>query len=360
MRENNALKLQILRSLLRLRTAPRSQLAELCQVSAAAVSTASRDLIARGLLLEGDKIPVKRGAPQIALSLNASAGHALGLHVATRRIAASLLNAAGDELSTVERTGNFRDLDTARAALRQAKQDVLERAGAQAQGPLLGAGLALPTRFRKGGLDHAPEIASWARPDLPALFAADLGCETFIENDANAAAMGEFCRGNAEGHDDFAYLYLTEGLGCGIVLNNRLHRGWLGNAGEIGTLAEFDDIRPTFRDLATFCASHAGPDGRLPEDWARYLAARPDILEAWLDRVAPGARRLILILGAVLAPTAIFLGGDLPLAAREGLRQRLLSPEAPGQGRGTPPVIALPRVDVKNPAAFGAAAMMLY
>ncbi|TQS73465.1 ROK family protein [Rhodobacteraceae bacterium] len=360
MSEKITLKLQILRYLLRLRTAPRSQLAELCQVSAAAVSTASRDLIARGLLLEGEKIPVKRGAPQIALSLNPKAGHALGLHVATHRITASLLNAAGDELDTMEITGHFRDLDAARAALRHVREWTLTDAGRHAKGPLLGAGLALPTRFRSGGLDHAPEIESWARADLPALFEKDLGCHTFIENDGNAAAMGELCCGNAAGHADFAYLYLTEGLGCGIVLNNQLHRGRLGNAGEIGTLPAFSDVRPTFRDLAKFCAAHNAPSGRCAGEWAQYLTSHPEIVQAWLARVGPGARALTLILGTVLAPDAIFLGGDLPLKAREALRAHLLAADAQDPPRIPAPRLELPMITARSAAAFGAATMVLY
>jgi predicted NBD/HSP70 family sugar kinase len=60
-----------------------------------------------------------------------------------------------------------------------------------------------------------------------------LGVPVTVENDVSLAAVGEQWRGIAEGVDDFAFLSVGTGLGCGLVLRGELHRGHHGAAGEV-------------------------------------------------------------------------------------------------------------------------------
>jgi glucokinase len=55
-----------------------------------------------------------------------------------------------------------------------------------------------------------------------------------IENDANAAAWGEFVHGAGAGYQDMVMVTLGTGLGGGIISYGRLFRGRFGMAGEIG------------------------------------------------------------------------------------------------------------------------------
>lgn len=57
-----------------------------------------------------------------------------------------------------------------------------------------------------------------------------------VENDVNIAALGEQWQGLGSGHRNFAVLALGTGLGMGLVVNGRLHRGARGFAGEIAYL----------------------------------------------------------------------------------------------------------------------------
>src|SRR3954468_22035455 len=60
-----------------------------------------------------------------------------------------------------------------------------------------------------------------------------LGVPVTVENDVSLAAVGEQWRGIAEGVDDFAFLSVGTGLGCGLVLGGALHRGFHGAAGGV-------------------------------------------------------------------------------------------------------------------------------
>jgi glucokinase len=79
-------------------------------------------------------------------------------------------------------------------------------------------------------------------PNLPALddfglattLANELKLPAILENDANAAAVGELWQGAGRGHDTLLCVTLGTGVGGGIILNRKLWRGVDGSAGEIG------------------------------------------------------------------------------------------------------------------------------
>lgn len=60
------------------------------------------------------------------------------------------------------------------------------------------------------------------------------GIKTFIDNDANAAALGELLFGAGKGVENLIYITVSTGIGGGIIINKKLYRGKTGNAGELG------------------------------------------------------------------------------------------------------------------------------
>ncbi len=58
----------------------------------------------------------------------------------------------------------------------------------------------------------------------------------FVENDANAAAWGEYKKGAARGYKDIIVITLGTGVGGGIIINRKLLRGKSGKAGEVGSI----------------------------------------------------------------------------------------------------------------------------
>ncbi len=81
----------------------------------------------------------------------------------------------------------------------------------------------------------APNIA-WRNEDLRAEIEARVHLPVVVENDANAAAWGEFAFGAAADVDDMLMITVGTGVGGGLVLNGELYRGAFGAAAEIGHL----------------------------------------------------------------------------------------------------------------------------
>ena len=69
---------------------------------------------------------------------------------------------------------------------------------------------------------------------VKALIEKRTGIPTFVENDVNAAAMGEAKFGSAKGQKDFICLTYGTGIGGAIYLNDKLYKGEGSSAGEIG------------------------------------------------------------------------------------------------------------------------------
>ena len=81
---------------------------------------------------------------------------------------------------------------------------------------------------------QAPNLPSLINFELKAELQRRLGWPVFLENDANAAAVGEMWLGAARGCKDVVSVTLGTGVGGGVILNGKLWRGSHGSAGEIG------------------------------------------------------------------------------------------------------------------------------
>ena len=83
----------------------------------------------------------------------------------------------------------------------------------------------------------APHTPLYEKPGLISLLRSKLPVPLIIENDANCLALAEFF---AQCHGRFSMVMaviLGTGMGAGLILGNRLHRGPNGNAGEIGHIS---------------------------------------------------------------------------------------------------------------------------
>ncbi|PFG74118.1 ROK family protein [Tepidiforma thermophila] len=86
----------------------------------------------------------------------------------------------------------------------------------------------------EGKVIFAPNIAGFRNVVLTTPVAQRLGIPAYIENDASAAALGEYRFGAGRGTRHLLHATLGTGIGGGIVIDGRLYRGAQGLAGEIG------------------------------------------------------------------------------------------------------------------------------
>jgi glucokinase len=123
----------------------------------------------------------------------------------------------------------------------------LQRSSAVRKGlTVTGVGVGAPgvIQMDKGIVVKSPNFPDWNNLPLKEELEKALRVPVFIENDANAAALGEQWRGAGRGINSMILLTLGTGVGGGIVLNNLIWQGADGMAGEIGHMTVIPEGRP--------------------------------------------------------------------------------------------------------------------
>lgn len=103
------------------------------------------------------------------------------------------------------------------------------------KGQILGVGIGAPgfIEVEKGIVFEAVNIG-WEYFPLKNEMEKAIGIPTYIDNDANVAALGEMWQGAAKGAKNIICVTLGTGVGCGIIVQGEIMHGHSGMAGEIG------------------------------------------------------------------------------------------------------------------------------
>jgi len=88
--------------------------------------------------------------------------------------------------------------------------------------------------IEKGLVTLSPNLPGWRDIPLRDMVGEKYGVNTFLINDASAAALGEHYFGAGKGINNLVMLTVGTGIGGGIIINGKLYSGPSGSAGEIG------------------------------------------------------------------------------------------------------------------------------
>ena len=104
-------------------------------------------------------------------------------------------------------------------------------------------GIAIPGLFDpyEGIIITAPNIPEWAGVPITGMIQDEIGAPTYMGNDANLAALGEWGFGAGKGHHDLIYLTVSTGIGGGIISNDQLLVGHRGLGAELGHVTILPD-----------------------------------------------------------------------------------------------------------------------
>lgn len=158
-------------------------------------------------------------------------------------------------------------------AVEDAIADVVRTLASRHDVTAVGVGAAGYVDARRATVLFAPNIA-WRDEDLKAELERRLDLPVVIENDANAAAWGEFAFGAGEDVDDLLMVTVGTGVGGGVVTNGSLYRGGFGVAAEIGHLRVVPGGRPC--GCGNFGCLEQYASGRALVRNAREQAHRPE------------------------------------------------------------------------------------
>ena len=215
----------------------RAQLARSTGISRTTVSNLVKDLIESGHVVETNDrgTPHKGGSgrPPVLVTLATPTGAVAGVDVGHRHVRVAVADRTGQVLA--EETSSFDVDDHGERTLAQAATMVGELLRRSGHEQLHGVGMCVPAPIDRRSARISSGILPGWRDLVPTeVLERELGVPVTADNDANLGALAELHHGAARGVVDLVYLKIASGLGAGIVLGGRLHRGTSGIAGEIG------------------------------------------------------------------------------------------------------------------------------
>ena len=205
-------------------------------------------------------------------------------------------------------------------ALVEAVRRLVEQTGRPSEA-LRAVGVAVPgyVDADAGRVIRAGNLAGWLDLPLRALLERALDMPAYVDNDASMAALGEKWRGAAKQMNNFVFLAFGTGVGAGIVVNGRLHRGYHHAAGEVGNFLmsrrALGKERHGHGDLELRVGGPAIED--LTEEAGESLklkglfrgAAADRKLRRLAERTADYVAMAVVNITALLDPEAIVFGG---------------------------------------------------
>jgi glucokinase len=156
-------------------------------------------------------------------------GLTVGIDVGGTKIAGGVVDEQGNILNTARRESPATDTE----AIEREIQDLVHELRGNHDIEAVGVGAAGFVDVRRSIVLFAPNLA-WRDEPLRDHLEKRIGLPVIVENDANAAAWGEFAFGAGEDVEDGLLVTIGTGVGGGIVLNGELHRGAFGVSAEIG------------------------------------------------------------------------------------------------------------------------------
>lgn len=214
----------------------RPELARVGDLNVAVVSRTIEHLISEGLVREIGTGPSTGGRRPTLLGLVPEARCAIGVNVGTRTLTAVATDLHGSvkrrkKAPSVMSLGPEALMDQVEKVVEEVLTDL-----PPGLGEVLGIGFGLPAPVL-GALEAGfspPSYPDWGELKVGERAEKRFGLPVLLDNDANAAAIGEHLYGAGRGVRDMFYLIAHRGVGGAAIVNNGLHRGAHGGAGEIG------------------------------------------------------------------------------------------------------------------------------
>ena len=317
-------KNRILNLLFREDEASRFALAQRLNINASMVGKYVDELLKDRLLVEDERRGSRRGRTPVAVRLNPERGCFLGVDFEALRVRAVLTDFAGRAIARREapfRAGIGRDQAMAAVV---ATASSLARAGKR---PLLSVGVAAPglVDIHTGRVMRYPLLKNFDDVPVREIFARRFKAPVFVEHNIYTLTLAEMVRGGGRGLSDVLCLVVRSGVGLGIVIGGRIHRGVAEQAGRVGlTRFPHPDGPQMMTDLvsATGIAQRAvalsraarrrGSRGLTLEEIVRAADSGDRNLRGLLEGTGRTLGLLLANLANLFAPQRIILAGEVP------------------------------------------------
>ena len=243
----------------------------------------------------------------------------LGVDLGGTRVRAGKVRNGKLECNVSRRISGHEKTEVVLAEIFEAIDQVIDR-------QVIGIGVGVPSivDMESGVVYSVENIPSWREVPLKDELERRYDRPVFVNNDANAFAVGELHFGKGRGYHHLVGLTIGTGLGAGIVIDGHLYSGVNCGAGELGSIPYRDGTLETYCS-GTYLKQKSGIDGDVL--YERALGGDTEARDLIASIGSPFGDAILIVLYAY-DPEIIVLGGSVSRAFslfEPGMRQRLES-----------------------------------
>jgi predicted NBD/HSP70 family sugar kinase len=217
----------------------RVEVAAATGLTSATISEVVRELMTDGLVVETGTGASRGGKPRTLLQLNPAARYSVGVQLERNTCVIVVVDLVGRQVARTSFQGPA-VMPPDQAIPRVAAQvETLLATTAVDRGKVLGVGLVGygPQDRRTGTLLTPQPTEAWLNYPIAERLAELLSLPVLLDNDATAAAIGEYWLGAVDPTSTYGCIYMATGIGGGVVVAGEVYRGSSSNSVEIGHIS---------------------------------------------------------------------------------------------------------------------------
>ena len=217
----------------------RAEIAELLQLTPPTITTNVANLIQQGIVRECENVPSQEGRRalgrrRVLIDYIPDAKYTVGVECGYHGMLICLVDIRCNVVAERKYTDRISYYEETIDAVGRHVEELLEEQGIPRE-KIAGLGIAFPgfVNQREGVLRYGA-INKWKDKTITKDLESRTGFACIMENNVRCCAIGEAMRSDRLRPETFAYFLVSRGLGCPMVIRNRLHVGEMTGAGEVG------------------------------------------------------------------------------------------------------------------------------
>lgn len=216
----------------------RQEISRIIGLTPATVTNITGELLDEGFITELPSFEEQRGSGRkaIPLAVNPSSGYVIGVDIGPRVV----------RIGTSDLLGHLSNIETFQYDNRLGEnllEIIIERLKLLKEDRnILGIGIGIPGLVDSisGELRFSPNLG-WKNLKVAEPIRDALGLPVVVENNVKAMALGEKWFGKGKKSNNFVLVYVSLGIGAGIIIDGRIYRGANNGAGELGHTVVSED-----------------------------------------------------------------------------------------------------------------------
>lgn len=230
----------------------RTDISKITELNIVTVSNYVNHYIKKGLVIEGELDESTGGRKPVLVELNSKAGYIVGVGLNMLSVVGVLVDLEINVITELKHERDPENSENMIDSMADMAVEIIEKSEVD-KDKIVGVGVGVP-----GIIDERGRTIRWPQSlgekdlsvclSIKDTFEKRLNIPTFVENDANAAVLGEKWLGLDR--DVRHMIYMFSGVGCGILINGEIYRGATGAAGELGITSSKSSKEYAF-DIAT-------------------------------------------------------------------------------------------------------------